>query len=600
LDAGGNPLSGTATLTATANGVSSAPVIVSVHPAVTSIVVDPVTGCTSTKETQQFTAHACSTAVTPHAAGPPCGPAAAEISDKIGAFTWNSTNGTVVSVDSNGLATANAPGLAGIVANVGNTASVATNFKTCMPTQIVLHVTGDVGTPTEAATLNVTDTKIIQADMVDEKGAFTLGAPVALFTSNSEIVSVVGTATSATITGQSPGGAGILAACVPPACGAGINQPVYSNLFSVLVNGTSPGTAVYVGSTSSTTLLPFDTTKNPPAAGTAITLPGNLNAIAFVPNGSRAFLATTGGLASLDTATNTVTTLTTNAVGTILAISPDGNHLVMTNAPFETDPSHHRLFLYDVTANTVSTFILPGAIGASFANDSSKSYIAAGANAQNIYVFSPFQTLQKISVTGNALSTAAIASGPFTFVATATGLQVINNCNNTTAGAAPSTSPPQLIGAFLDSDTIVTMNQTGLDIDTVSTGLPPVGFCPPTIAHNPQFMDFGAGPFTARKLLVAPSITSHIVVLPVGQNRIFGAVVGVGTGFVTLPAGATEALSGGLTLDGNLLWVGVGGTNTLDRINMITSVDEVQLPLTGLKKADGTQAPPDVVGVKPH
>ncbi len=52
---------GSATITASAQGVSSAPVQVSVHPPVTSIVVDPVVpagACFSIKQTHTFTAKA--------------------------------------------------------------------------------------------------------------------------------------------------------------------------------------------------------------------------------------------------------------------------------------------------------------------------------------------------------------------------------------------------------------------------------------------------------------------------------------------------------------------------------------------------------------
>src|SRR5260370_1837239 len=57
-DSSGNPITGMAVITASAQGVSSAPVQVSVHPSVTSITVDPVAGCTSIKGAQQFVAHA--------------------------------------------------------------------------------------------------------------------------------------------------------------------------------------------------------------------------------------------------------------------------------------------------------------------------------------------------------------------------------------------------------------------------------------------------------------------------------------------------------------------------------------------------------------
>ncbi len=601
LDSVGNPLAGIATLTATANGVTSAPVTVSVHPVVTSVLVDAVTGCTSTKLTKQFIPHACSTAVTPHAATGPCSPNAAEISDKIGEFTWSSTNPAVVFVDANGLATAAAPGLAGIVASVGTTSSPATNFKTCMPTQIVLHVNGDVGTPTEQATMAITETRLIQADMVDENGVVTLGAPMPIFSNNQEVVLVTGPSSGATITAESPGGAGLLAACVPPLCGAGINQPVYSNLFSVFVTGAGPATAVYVGSSSSTALIPFDTSKNPLVAGSTVTLPGGLFSMVFTQNGATAYLGTTQGLVKLDTTTNGVTTVTTNATGSILAISPDGNRLIMSNAAFEPDPTHHRLFIFDATANTVSTFILPGANAAAFTSDGAKAYITAGSNPQNVYVFSPFLTLQKLSVGGNAFSSAATASGPFAFIADSLGLKVVNACDNSLQAVnAPSTSTPQLVGAFQDNDTFVTVNTTGLDVDSLTIGLPASGFCPPTVAHSNQFLDFGLGAFTARKLLVSTSIFNPIVVLPVGVNKVISTVVNRSAPTaIPFVGGGTEALGGGITLDGATLWVGVAGTNDLHRINLLTHTDEVQVALTALKKVDGSQAPPEVVAVKP-
>src|SRR5437762_13337592 len=54
---GGNPVSGTATITVTAGGVNST-ATVNVHAKITKIVVDPVAGCTSGSQMKQFTAHA--------------------------------------------------------------------------------------------------------------------------------------------------------------------------------------------------------------------------------------------------------------------------------------------------------------------------------------------------------------------------------------------------------------------------------------------------------------------------------------------------------------------------------------------------------------
>jgi DNA-binding beta-propeller fold protein YncE len=149
----------------------------------------------------------------------------------------------------------------------------------------------------------------------------------------------------------------------------------------------------------------------------------------------------------------------------------------------------------------------------------------------------------------------------------------------------------------------VAVNSTGVDITSVAiapASVPPgTSICPPTATYAPpQFIDFGLGAFTARQLLVA-SNGSRVVVIPAGINKILTAVPGTpGATVITLPAGATEALSGALTSDGNTLWVGVAGTNTVDKIDLVAGADVLQIP-TSFKKADGTAVPPNIVTMKP-
>ena len=98
LDAQGNPISGTAIITATAAGVTSGPVTVAVHPSITSVTIDPVTEpCFSIAQTHQFVAHAFHNNT--------------EITNQIGNFTWSAASPAVASVDANGLATARTPGI---------------------------------------------------------------------------------------------------------------------------------------------------------------------------------------------------------------------------------------------------------------------------------------------------------------------------------------------------------------------------------------------------------------------------------------------------------------------------------------------------------
>jgi len=150
------------------------------------------------------------------------------------------------------------------------------------------------------------------------------------------------------------------------------------------------------------------------------------------------------------------------------------------------------------------------------------------------------------------------------------------------------------------------VDSPGLDIESVNTSdlTPPLTItpanCPGNVSYSNNFFDFGVGPFTARQLLVG-SAGTHIAVLPAGINKVLTLLNANNVnsvGAVPLPAGATEALNGSLTPDGATLWVGVAGTNTVDRINLNTNADEVQIPTT-IKKADGSPAPPNLVVIKP-
>ena len=604
-DALGNPVSGTATITATAQGVTSGPVSVAVHPSVTSVTVEPVSGCFSIAQTHQFVAHAFHNAT--------------EITSQVGNFSWSASNPIVAPLDANGLATARVPGITGIIASIGATTSPAVFFKTCMPVVLVLHINGDpAGVPTESAIMNTTDTKTVQADMVDELGAVTPNAPVTILSNNSTVASVAGT----TLTAQSPGGAGLQAVCAPPTCGFGINTPIYSNLFSVTVNGTSPNTTtVYAASSfpppsgTSSTLVPIDISKSPPTVGTAITLPGVPNSILFDRAGAKGFLGSSVGLIVLDTAAKTATLATPVPIGKVLAVSADGNKVILsnsandprTNAPIDPFPSEQRVWVFDQSVSTITTFVLPGAVAATFDDDAFRAYVVA--NNGNVYVLSSVLTTVTTNIGGSSTDVTPLASGPFVYIANSAGLEVMATCNNVQQAVTPPTnsSTIQLVGSTKNSNSIIAMDSTGLDVITATTSAltPPVAItpanCPGNVSYSNQFLDFGLGAITARQMLVG-SNGSHIAVLPAGLNRVLAAIPGGqpggGASSITLPAGATEPLSGGMTPDGDTLWIGVAGTNSVDRINLLTGADDTQVPMT-FKKSDGSPAPPNLVSIVP-
>lgn len=605
LDAQNNPISGTAIITVTAAGVTSGPVSVAVHPSITSVSVEPVTqSCFSIAQTHQFVAHAFHNGT--------------EITNQIGNFSWLSSAASVASVDANGLASARVPGITGVVASVGATTSPAVFFKTCMPVHIELHVNGDpAGVPTEAITMNLADTKVIQADMVDELGAVTPNAPVTILSNNATVATLIGT----TVTAQSPGGAGLQAVCAPPGCGIGINTPIYSNLFSIFVAGTSPNTTtVYATSTfpnvpgTSIIMIPIDTSKTPPVAGTNIFLPGFPNSMLFDRLGTTGFIGTSNGLASLNTATNAVTLISPIPIGKVLAVSADGNQVIISNAandpstgtPIDPFPSEQRVWLFDKANNTITTFILTGAVAANFDDDGFRAYVAASNG--NVYVISSLLSPQTVALGGVNTDVTQLPSGPFVYVANSAGLQAIATCNNVIQSTTPPTNSTniQFVQSVRDTNNFVAVDSPGIDFESANAAnlTPPTTItpanCPGIITYSNNFFDFGVGAFTAHQLLVG-SAGTHIAVLPAGINKVLTLINAnnvFSVGAVPLPAGATEALSGGMTPDGATLWVGVAGTNTVDRINLNTNADEVQIPMTFVK-ADGSPAPPNLVVIRP-
>ena len=602
-DASGKLISGTAIITATAGGVTSGPVSVAVHPAITAITVDPApAGCFSTNQTHQFVAHAFNNGN--------------DITSQVGDFTWTESAGAVATADANGLVTAHQGGITGIVARIGNTSSPAQNFRTCLPVNITLHDSGDPANGFKFSTsLAVAATQQLQVDIFDENGVGTSNAAFTLISNNPGIATVAGEL----VTAQSPGGAGIIAVCAPPNCGAGLNTPLYSNLYSVTVTGTSPNTTtVYAASSfapptgNQISLIPIDASTNPPKAGTAIPLPGVPNSIVFDRTGANAYIGTNAGLTLLNTTSNVASLVTPVALGKVLAVSADGTQALVSNsandpatgAPIDKFPSEQRLWLFNQPANTITTFIVPGIVAATFDEDGFKAF-GVGDNG-TVAVVSPVLTQTTTNTGGTSTDVTTLSSGPFVYVANSAGLQAIATCNNVQQSLTPPTndsSTIQLVGSVRNADQIIAVEATGLDVETVTTSslTTPVAItpanCQQNVSYKNQFIDFGVGPFAARQLLIGTN-GSHVVVLPTGIKSVLVAIPGGGPGIIPLPTGATAPLTGGLTPDGSTLWVGVAGTNTVDRINLLTSQDEVQIPTTFLK-SDGSAAPPDLVGIRP-
>src|SRR5581483_1827284 len=278
---------GQAQVTAKAGSLTSPPVTVFVHDRVDNITVSPanLSGCLSNAQTQQFTAQAFANGQ--------------YITSSVGSFFWQTTNQTVVTVNATtGLATAAAPGRAGIFASVGTVNSAPVNFDTCAVQAISTHVQN--GTDT-TVTLAAAATAQLASDVTDSAG---VTIPSASLTYNSSAPAVATVVAGGLISGIAPGTATVIASCTPPSCNSNLGRAVYGNPITITVTGTANSTTVLAASSAGTSMVPIDTSTN--TAGTAITLPSAPNSLLINPAGNRAFLGSAAGLMTVDLTTNGV------------------------------------------------------------------------------------------------------------------------------------------------------------------------------------------------------------------------------------------------------------------------------------------------------
>ena len=133
----------------------------------------------------------------------------------------------------------------------------------------------------------------------------------------------------------------------------------------------------------------------------------------------------------------------------------------------------------------------------------------SAADNGNVYVYSPFQTEKTLTLAGAFTDVAPLASGPYTFLANPSGLNVISTCNNAVAPNAPTSLPPLLLGGVKNANQIVAANTSGIDVITATIPDDTGGQCPPPISFADQAINFGLGTLNPRKLIVASDGCPH-------------------------------------------------------------------------------------------
>lgn len=594
-----------ANITATAGGITSNAVAVSVHLPVTSIEIitvspTPAPACVKQTETVQFAAIA---------KGIVNG-TLTDITASVGNINWQVLTGQVATASPLTTAgkiggsdpttvTAKLPGKTQIVASVNSTNSVNSvpaTFTECPVARI--EITPATGPPTTLSGAGATVQ--MSAKVFDTTGAeITNPAPTLSWSSNPVAVSTVNA--SGLVTAALAGTSSIVAGCNPSSCNINL-EPVFSSVASVTVEGSS-STTVYATSTSAATPSLFVITANagsPPApAGSApIPFPNNQkpNSLVFSPTGARAFFGSTAGLMVMDANNNTFIATVTTAPGKVLAVSPDGNTVLISDA------GAAQLRVFTGNNNTVTNFNVPNATAAAFTPDGSKAYIVSGdkGQASSLFVFQSgaISSLALGSAVGgdSALSDQFVTflpNGSAAYVANGTTSR-IRTCDNLIV-SGPGANP-LLVGAVpgknqvlaIDPDNInafdVTITEASGSVasacPTVSEGTPAThgtgNTALPkqlilTLDGNKAFVTSAARPGTLLAYDVASGIPSMI------------ALVGPA-------AGTATTTTGGATLDSTRVFVGATD-NQVHMIDVVSGTDTNQIDV-GFT--------PELVAVRPH
>lgn len=633
-----NPTNKTGTVYVVANGggVSSNPLPIFIHPVVTNVTLgalstdcvnDPATNCSPAA----FDTQATTCAQTTNGNGccavpvPTTATAAAEtgcvsqsvtsqlaarvvagngtnISCQVGHLSYAPQTSTVVTIDENGVATAQQPGSTVITANISNAGSSAGFFSTCPPVSIAL--TAPVGTtPSNSVVVNPNNVQPINAVAVDQNGTILTGLSLNF---ESTTPTTIPAASAASVTPIFPGAAAITAVCQPPTCNPapfnqiglfGNGKAITSNPVLVTAPGTN-STNLYIASTDSFYLVPVDFTQ--PQLGSPVRLPYQPNSMVISNDGSTVYMGSSFELMTFSAATNSLGAQDTTVPGSVLAVSPDGTTLVIT------DPIRQFVYLY--TSATASILTQYGGVGthAVFSPDSTTVYITLGNYDPSTGVTTPnnqllvhsaftgwYQTQTTLPNSTTPVNTSDVAIGVPSVGAFFGGSNTTarSYCPVTTTVGLPATTNSTTTNIFYP-DAGVLGPQTDR-IATTNDGLHVLGA---TVSPNPTLTDLAIGTSTAPGLPInqcpVADSTGHTPPQPFATGTAF-------TG--TLPGVTATAITGVFpTSDSKIAFVtyqGSGavvptytpqatGAGTLGSIPLSTALGTPIAPVTGVVSAD--------------
>jgi len=475
---------GIALVTATVDGVSSAQTTIYVHQHIDSIQVGPLSpplhDCFSQGQTWDYQALAFD--IDKH-----------DITDTLGPLGWSSSNPNVLTVDGiSGLLknqtqmTAKTPGVTQLSASVSGTTSTPVTFTTCLVKSIRLQIPG---VPSNSFSINNGGSKTIQATVVDTLDATLANPPLIWSSTNPEVVNFSSTSNTTgnnSVTARTnQGSADISASCTPPTCNIGVlpGLPVYASggnlpdgtpaygVITASVTATKPPTytawaaTTDCGGGTGCASITFAVTPGTNPIGASASVPRTPNSMMFNEQGARIYFGSDQGLMFLDVGGNTPTVTPVSAsptpcnvslCGKVLAISPDGNRVVVSDG----NSVPPRVYVYNATSASGAPvdLILPSgtATAAAFSPDEMKIFILT--DAGTMYSYSSVDALVPVAVATSVTDVAFAADGSFAFVAgsPASSVSGFATCDLSNFGSVGLPSTPLKVVAAPDVQEVVT------------------------------------------------------------------------------------------------------------------------------------------------
>jgi hypothetical protein len=460
----------------------------------------------------------------------------------------------IVTIDENGVATAQQPGSSVITANLTQTGSSAGFFSTCPPVSIALTVPNTTQNQTNVV-VNQNNPQPLSAVATDINGKVLTGLALDFISTTPITIPV---ASTGVVTPAFPGAGAITAVCQPPNCNtAPVNQiglfgngkPIASNQVNVTTPGTS-STFLWAASTQSRYIYPVDFTNT--AQSAPVRLPFAPNSMAISNDGTTIYMGTPTEIMIFNASTNALTKEDTLVAGQVLAISPDGTKIIIS------DPRKQLTYIYTSSGTVTSTY---GGVAtrAQFTQDNNAVYMTTGTvdssgNVQpsnQMLVFSTFTGWTPVPLTATATDVTITVPqvGAYLAGATTTGRSY---CASTTIVGTPpavssitnayypladtDTATTDRVAATNDGKHVLGATTTGgatlVDLGFVSTGLP-IGTCPTTI--SPTY--FTPNRIATKSLPLNVTATTITGVIPTSDSTAaFITYVGSGTLPVYQPA----------------------------------------------------------------